>query len=250
MKTPRNTLSQIIKMNDGKYVHFGFAEGLKHSIKLHFPTLLYLTELKININIDGLPISKSSGSQFWPILSAIVADFYTEPFVIGIYHGNAKPKNVDVFTKPFVEEAKPIRDNGFNINEIIIRIKLNAIICDAPAKSFICGIKDHTDYFSCTKCIQEGEFINNKVVFLEQNSILRTDHSFRIKQHEEHHVEKYLSRPIILETLNTGMVSAVPLDCMYLIFLGVNKTMLRCWFKGAINVRLTTILKLNNVIAN
>lgn len=38
------------------------------------------------------------------------------------------------------------------------------------------------------------------------------------------------------------MVSAVPLDCMHLIFLGVSKTMLRFWLKGAINIRLTPVL--------
>lgn len=163
------------------------------------------------------------------------------PFVIGIYHGNTKPKDVDVFLKPFVEEAKPILDTGLNINEVIIRIKLNAIICDAPAKSLICGIKGHTGYFSCTKCIQEGEFIHNKVVFLEQNSTLRTDHSFRNRQHEEHHAEKYLTKRTIIETLDIGMVSDVPLDCMHLIFLGVIKTMLRFWIKDTINIRWTAV---------
>lgn len=242
MKTPRDILSQIIKMNDGNYFHFGLVESLRHSIKIHFQTSLYPAELKININVDGLPISKSSGSQFWPILGAIVADFYTEPFVIGIYHGNVKPNDADVFLKPFVEEAKSILDTSLNVKGIIIRIKLNAIICDAPAKSFICGIKGHTGYFSCTKCIQEGEFISNKVVFLEQNSTLRTDHSFRSRQHEEHHAEKYLSQLTIIETLNIGMISAVPLDCMHLIFLGVNKTILRFWIKGAINIRLTAVV--------
>lgn len=38
------------------------------------------------------------------------------------------------------------------------------------------------------------------------------------------------------------MVSDVPLDCMHLIFLGVNKTMLRFWIKGAINIRWTAAL--------
>lgn len=238
MKTPRNTFSEIIKMNDGKCIHF--AEGLKHSIKIHFQTLLYPTELKLNINIDGLPITKSTSSQFWPILGAIVANFYTEPFVIGIYHGNSKPQ--DVFLKPFVDEAKFILDSGLNINGGIIRIKFNAIICDVPAKSFVCGIKSHTGYFSCIKCIQEGEFIHNKVVFLKQNSTLRTDLSFKSRQHEEYHVDKYLIKPTILETLNIGMVSDVPLDCMHLIFLGVNKTMLRFWIKGPINIRLIAVL--------
>jgi len=41
-------------------------------------------------------------------LGAIVADFYTEPFAIGIYHGTTKPNDVDIFLKSFVEEAKTI----------------------------------------------------------------------------------------------------------------------------------------------
>lgn len=153
MKTPRTISSKLIKMNGGNYFHFGLEENLKHSIKMHFQPFLYPTEVKININIDGLPISKSSNIQFWPILGAIVTDIYTEPFVISIYHGNEKPKDVDVLLKPFVKEAKSIFDTGLKINERIIPIKLNALICDAPAKSLICGIKGHTGYFICTKCI-------------------------------------------------------------------------------------------------
>lgn len=37
------------------------------------------------------------------------------------------------------------------------------------------------------------------------------------------------------------MVSGMPLDCMHLIFLGVNKTMLQFWINGAINIRLTAV---------
>jgi len=240
MKTPRNTYSEIIDINGGKYVHFGLAVSLKHSIETFFDT--YPTEIKININIDGLPISKSSGSQFWPILGAIVADFYTEPFAIGIYHGTTKPNDVDIFLKPFVEEAKAIFDSGLDVGRRIISIKLNAIICDAPAKSFVCGIKSHNAYFSCTKCIQEGDFINNRIVFLELDSTLRTDYSFKIRQHKEHHIEKYQTQPTIIETLNIGMVSNIPLDCMHLIFLGVSKRLLQFWIKGKLNIRLSPVL--------
>lgn len=46
----------------------------------------------MNINVDGLPLSKSSGSQFWPIMASIEEiDIYTEPFLIGVYHGMSKP---------------------------------------------------------------------------------------------------------------------------------------------------------------
>ena len=43
---------------------------------------------------------------------------------------------MSIFFKSF-EEAKLILNTDLNINEVIIHVKLNVIICDAPAKSFI-----------------------------------------------------------------------------------------------------------------
>jgi len=40
----------------------------------------------LDLNIDGLPISKSSKSQLWPILGRISG----LSFAIGVYHGYQK----------------------------------------------------------------------------------------------------------------------------------------------------------------
>ncbi|KAB0790363.1 hypothetical protein PPYR_15268 [Photinus pyralis] len=233
MCTPKNTSASIITLSGGRYVHLGLANGICNNIKQHFTTLP--NEIKLNINIDGLPISKSSTSQFWPILAAIYSEYYTEPFVIGVFHGMKKPDDSNVFLKPFVDELKSIFQSGsIIIKGKIIPIKINAIICDAPAKAFISGIKNHSGYFACSKCIIEGDFVENRVIFNETNCRLRTDLSFTNReQPSEHH--RYSS---ILEDLNIGMVSQIVLDCMHLVYLGVTKRLIQFWVNGRIHIRL------------
>ncbi|EFN67070.1 hypothetical protein EAG_00205, partial [Camponotus floridanus] len=113
-----------------------------------------ITNIKISINIDGLPLSKSSQRQFWPILG-FIADF-KKVFVIGIYYGTEKPTDSNEFLQKFVNEAKLLCKEGIIINNKNIPCIIDSIICDAPAKAFILKIKGHNGYFSCTKCITEG----------------------------------------------------------------------------------------------
>lgn len=91
MNTPRNAFKNIESVSGGKYKHFGLVSGMLHSLKTYFK--IPPAEIKINVNIDGLPLSKSSGSQFWPILISIETNLlmHIEPFVVGMYHGMSKP---------------------------------------------------------------------------------------------------------------------------------------------------------------
>lgn len=65
-------------------------------------------ELKLQFNIDGLPIAKSSGSQLWPILGLIRNIQDCSPFSVGIYHGYKKPIDLDEYLKGFVDELSHI----------------------------------------------------------------------------------------------------------------------------------------------
>lgn len=65
---------------------------------------------------------------------------------------------------------KRININGRNIN-----CRLESLICDTPAKSFILGVKGHCDYSSCTKCQTEGEYVGNRICFPQVDAPLRTD---------------------------------------------------------------------------
>ncbi|KAB0795128.1 hypothetical protein PPYR_11967 [Photinus pyralis] len=114
-----------------------------------------------------------------------------------------------------------------------IKLKINSLVCDAPAKAFICGVKHHTGYFGCSKCTEEGDYIERRVVFPELNKPLRTDDSFKNRTQEEYHRESTL-----VERLGIGMVSQVPLDYMHLVCLGVTKRLIKLWFKGNIQIKL------------
>ncbi|KZS03642.1 KRAB-A domain containing-like protein, partial [Daphnia magna] len=75
-------------VNPGHYHHLGIANGILQMLfKLKIINLSNPT-IKLIVNIDGIPIAKSSGSQFWPILGLIVDILNSKPFLIGIYHGH------------------------------------------------------------------------------------------------------------------------------------------------------------------
>jgi len=232
MKTPHNTFQNISSLSGGRHIHFGLASGRKRSILKYCRTMP--REVKININIDGLSLSKSSSSQFWPILASIeINDLYTEPFTVGMFHGMSKPKNVNNFLRPFVNEAQIVLRGVLLNNDFHCKILLNTILCDAPAKSLITCTKGHTGYFLCSKCTQEGDFVCNRVIFPEINSTLRTNESFRSCNQDEHHIGDS-----ILENLPIDMISQIPLDYMHLVCLG-SRRLLQFYVRGRKGIRLS-----------
>lgn len=64
-KTPRTTI--ITPNGSGQYWY----NGIEHNIRLKFPTLTTNIVIQLNFNVDGVPLFKSSGTEFWPILANI-----------------------------------------------------------------------------------------------------------------------------------------------------------------------------------
>lgn len=98
-------------MKPGHYYHFGLANGILESLK--HEAVLETNILQISLNVDGLPLTKSSKSQFWPILARFETVKESRPFPVGMYQGNTKPENANDFLRPFVNELKEI--NGHNL---------------------------------------------------------------------------------------------------------------------------------------
>ena len=110
LDTPRKT--PIVEITSGHYYHFGLANGIKNVLrKLQTVSLFGLT-LQLILNVDGLPIAKSSGSQLWPILVKIRNFPKSKPFIIGIFQGYEKPGNVNEYLSALVEELLNIYSNG------------------------------------------------------------------------------------------------------------------------------------------
>lgn len=168
LETRTNSSNLIRNVKPGIYHHFGLAK----CIQMYAPD--NMNTIKIAIGIDGLPLSKSSSSQFWSILAYIANDpSYKTVFLIGIYHGNKKPTDSNDFLLDFVEEVKYLTLNGLILNNTKVNIVIHLICCDAPAKSFILKVKGHTGFFSCKRCCIEGEYVNRRICFPYTQSVCR-----------------------------------------------------------------------------
>uniref|UniRef100_A0A1Y1K7P0 DUF4806 domain-containing protein n=1 Tax=Photinus pyralis TaxID=7054 RepID=A0A1Y1K7P0_PHOPY len=240
--TPR--VINIKNINPGNYIHFGLKDNIKKILMQLDPIRVIVT---LNINVDGLPLTKSTNAQLWPIL-ANLHEIKNSHFIVGIYHGCSKPLSPNEYLKEFVEEAKFILKNGIEIKNRQCRVEIRAFICDAPAKAYITMTKGHNAHFGCGKCEQEGKYYNNRVIFLDTNATLRSDANFLNQVQEEHH--KGVS---ILTELGIGLITSFPLDYMHLVCLGVMKKMIKLWMRGSLKFRWhskkieTVSLKLENL---
>uniref|UniRef100_A0A6P7GVQ8 Uncharacterized protein LOC114347306 n=1 Tax=Diabrotica virgifera virgifera TaxID=50390 RepID=A0A6P7GVQ8_DIAVI len=200
--------------------------------------------LDICVNVDGLPISKSSGNQVWPIMVNLMRNKNVVD-ICGIYQGNEKPNSANEFMADFVNEAIELITNGFVYNKIRYSVKIVCFICDVPAKSFIKCTVGHTGYNSCSKCNIKGTYIAHRTCFPALDRFcLRTDDTFRTKKQKNHHNETS-----ILENIpGLDMINSFPLDYMHLICLGVMKKLLNLWISGKPTHRLPS-QQINNMSA-
>lgn len=222
-RTPRKTIIQ--KMSTGTYFHFGLLETITNFLSKNFNQIIG-NILSIDVGIDGLPLFKSSKSQFWPILGNISG--FPDVFVIGNYHGDSKPVDSEIFLKQFIEDGLDKITNGVIFNGMKYFIKFRAFICDAPARSFVLQIKGHTGYSACTKCSTKGTYILNRVTFPELDAPRRTDNSFLNREDGNHH---HTTNRLGLENIEIGCVTQFPLDYMHCVLLGVMKQLLTLWLK-------------------
>lgn len=151
-----------------------------------------------------------------------------------MYHGLRKSQDANEFMSDFVNEFIHLSQNGITVCNKTYVIAINAILYDAPARAFVTCTKGHIGYFACSKCIQEGDFVQNRVIFPETDNLLRIDNSFKNRTHPEHH-----TGDSILEKLPIGMVSQIPLDYMHFVCLGIMKHLLKFWLRGSKNIRLS-----------
>jgi len=230
-------------VSPGLYHHFGVANGLNclGDMLVNFDDVI-----KIVIGIDGLPLTKSSSSTFWPILgyarypAAIDSYGQHNVFIIGLYWGREKPQSCNDYLKYLVSELKDLYTNGMQTKFGKKFVVVDTFCCDCPAKSFILSVKGHAGYSSCIRCRIEGERINNTTSFLGTNFSKRTHSDFLNRVDDDHHITSTVS--ILTEIPGINIVEDFSLDYMHLVCLGVMKKMLLLWLgvfkKSSVLVRL------------
>ena len=185
-------------------------------------------EILLDVNIDGIPLFKSSNITSWPILISICNFSDKRPFPVSIFCGSGKPENLNSYLKPFVEEMLELEREGLLVDEVHFSVKIRAIICDAPARSFIKSIIGHGGKKGCERCDVVGNTVHGRTTFKTKASTrARTNESFRLKKDSLHHKS---TTPLL--ALNIDMIKSFPLDYMHLVCLGVVKRLLKIWING------------------
>jgi len=233
LKTPKT--HEIINVYPGSYIHIGVEYMVSPILVAYFDKLKCTNLIQLSINIDGLPITKNSKSTLWPILISFVniVDLKHIVLPVGIYHGKfKKPDSIFDFLNNFMVEMKNILTHVLCVNNVTFKFEISQVVCDAPAKAFILNVKSHNAYNSCNSCIEEGEFINNRMSYLGISAALRTDESFRNKKDENYHKGE---SP--LESFPINIIFTVVMDYMHNVCQGVMKRMLLFWVKGKKPVR-------------
>ncbi|KYN26870.1 hypothetical protein ALC57_03748 [Trachymyrmex cornetzi] len=196
-----------------QYVYFGLREGLSC-----INTALHINKVPLQINIDGIPLYKSSRKQLWPILCKVHhdPDIY-KPFVVGIFCGYNKPKNINQYFRKFINEINTLQHDGLLISNRLIKPYIKCFVCDSPARSFLKGIKGHGGFSACERCTVHGERISNRTVYSEINALERTNESFRAQNDLEHHVA---ITPLLTIIPEIDMIQIFVLDSMHLGYTG------------------------------
>ena len=119
LQTPKS--AQFKQIPGENYYHFGIENGI-------------VTSLRKKLNLTNFEIK---------ILGTVVELPKADIFIIGLYAGSSKPLCVTTFLNDFIIEMKHLLQNGVRYSDQIYPIVVNAIICDAPARSYVMQIKGH-----------------------------------------------------------------------------------------------------------
>lgn len=228
LRTPRSV--HVDSKCGGQFAYFGLHKVLEQATLNESVHLV----LNLQVNIDGVPLHKSSAAQFWPIICSVNGG---TPMMTALYFGHSKPKSMEDFTEQFVTEVESLQSEGFSIDGKTWPVFLHSFVCDAPARAMMKNIKAHNSLHGCERCIAKGTFIEGRTTYSSNVCFIaekRTDENFRSLQYMGSHQNGHSS----LAKITDKCVSRFALDYMHLVCLGVLRRMLHFFKKGDRVVRL------------
>jgi hypothetical protein len=230
LHTPNNFMCR--DLCGGKYFYLGIKNGLLKALnKLNHHELSIPDIIDLLVNVDGIPLYKSSPECLWPILLSFCN---SSPFIVAVFYGSSKPNSVHDFVNDFLKEFDNLSKTGFTYEGKLLKITLKAIVADAPARQFIKCIKSHNGYYACERCMIKGGMSDNNMCFIGTNHEPRTDEKFKKIEYKDnsskqnsHQLEK---SPLIQYNINC--INQFSLDYMHLVLLGATKRIIMYWICG------------------
>ncbi|MEW8548043.1 MAG: hypothetical protein AB2693_31455 [Candidatus Thiodiazotropha sp.] len=231
LQTPRNVGPEL--KCGGQYLFFGIERGVSKILTREHKFRNEVNTIELNVNIDGVPLFKSSNSQLWPILCSF-SEF--QPFLVALFYGDSKPNSVEEFLNDFLAEFNEVAEKGIIVEEKAFTVTLKAFICDAPARSFLKCSKSHTGYFSCERCTIKGVWKHNRITLHSTEPFPpRTDEAFIACEYNDHQCGR---SPLV--NIGFECVSRFCLDYMHLVCLGVVKRILLFLKQGPAQCKLSS----------
>ncbi len=235
LKTPKYVVKTIV--SGGECIYFDLAKKISERIQVGYveskvPLVSNFNRpsstrvISIAVGIDGIPITRSTNKQFWPILCSVDQSKVKKPFVAALFYGECKPKDSN-FIFPFVEKCRQLECDGILINGELFLFRISRILADAPARSFVKGVRNHNSYDGCERCMQVGAWHGRVVYPFQEHQDKRLDSNF-----SSHIDNRHIIGTSVFSVLNLGLISQVPLDYLHLVCLGVVRKVVRTWVKG------------------
>lgn len=131
-----------------------------------------------------------------------------------------------------IDELAVLLANGLEFENRALTVKLQCVICDAPARAMVKGTKLYAGYYGCDKCSQKGVY-DRKVTYPDIGEN-RTDETFRNMSQEGHH-----NGPTPFTRLPIDMIKTFPVDYMHHTCLGVVKRLILVWIRGPKRTRMS-----------
>ncbi|BHF82692.1 hypothetical protein SprV_0802583100 [Sparganum proliferum] len=165
LQTPRTCISK--PLNKGNYVHLGLERGLRDQLRSLPETTV--PEMHIQLHIDGMKIFKGSSQGLWPILARVRHPVVGQPFIVGVFSGPGKPDPLDDFLGDCVGELKDLLASGLRIphTQNSVKVILENVICDTPARCFVRQVKAHNGYYGCDR--NKADFLAEQMVALNNS---------------------------------------------------------------------------------
>lgn len=221
----------------GKIAYYSIKSCFKFLINNKF--LKSDTYVDMQVNIDGLPLYRSSPLSLWPILIKLERSIYSKPFPVGFYLGRYKP-DVESFLGKFVGELKEVLKDGYLYNGIRVIINNIVFICDAPARAMVQGIKSFSGYNGCGYCREVGEYCDRRVVFPGVSAEPREDLIY-LSMEENNQISSSIVRGVV------PLKSAFPAEYLHLICLGIMRKLLHYYCGQSKGPRLPCRLSANQM---
>lgn len=233
----------VHKIAGGEYIHISIKHALPLALKHASATAqqLFGCVLKLQLNIDGVPMFASSNYSVWPILAKVIEPVKTKVFVIGVFGGAKKPSSFNDYLRMLVDELQLMKvDGGFlcDITNTRLPVDIVNVCCDAAARSSVRCVRAFNFRNGCDRCKVRGNIIDHRMTFINQGAELRQDSDFD-KPIDSDDEDEYRTGHSILRGVGLGMVSQFPFDYMHLVCLGVVRAIARMLYSGRNGGRLT-----------